>query len=92
MIVPAGGDAWKFAKLYIQLPGDWPVDELENDLWNWPIHWLRRIGQYPHDNGTWLGGGFTIIANDEPPKPLAANTKLACLMLLADRDFRRSVK
>lgn len=90
MIVPTDSDAWKYAELYMQLPGDWPVDDVENELWNWPMQWLMRIGQYPHDNNTWLGGGFTIIANEEPPKSFAPNTTLSCLMLLADREFRRT--
>ena len=46
--------------------------------------WLKRIARYPHDNDTWLGGPHTIIANGEPPEPLAPNTKLSCLMLLAN--------
>ena len=58
-------------------------DRRANEFY-WPIEWLKRIARYPHDNETWLGGPHTIIANDEPPEPFAPNTKMSCLMLLAN--------
>ncbi len=89
MNVPAGQEMWRFAELFMQLPGDWKVDKLDDPVWNWPIKWLLKIAQYPHANSTWLGGAFTIIANEEPPQPLAKNTQMTCLMLLANKTFKR---
>ena len=82
--VPEGFEQYRYTELMIGLPGDWPIGKPGSDADEhfWPIEWLRKIGWYPHDNDTWLGGPFTIIANDEPPKPLAPNTKLSCLLLL----------
>jgi hypothetical protein len=85
--VPAGQDAYRYTELFIRLPEDWP---LQGDAFGkpenfWPVKWLKQIACYPHDNDTWLGGPFTIIANDEPPEPLARNTRLSCLMLLHER-------
>jgi hypothetical protein len=85
MNVPKGAEQFQFAELLIYLPLSWPLtDQALKDPNNfWPIEWLRRIAHYPHDNKTWLGGPQTIIANDEPPKPLAPNTKMSCILLLA---------
>lgn len=86
MTVPAGGEAFQFAELVLRLPSDWPLtlDAFANPNHYWPIEWLKRIARYPHDNETWLGGPHTIIANGEPPEPFAPNTKMSCLMLLAN--------
>lgn len=90
MNTPAGQEDWQLAELYLQLPGDWQVDKVNDPEWNWPFLWLSQIARYPHENKTWLGGAFTIIANGEPPEPLAPNTKLSCLMLLSKKSFKRS--
>jgi hypothetical protein len=84
--VPAGADEYRYTELFVRLPGDWPTTQaaLRDDNYFWPFKWLRQIAAYPHDNDTWLGGPFPIIANDEPPQPLAPNTKLSCLLLLRE--------
>ncbi len=86
MTVPDGVDEYRFAELVIYLPKDWPLGkEALRDLNNfWPIEWLLRIGHYPHDNDTWLGGSATVISNDEPPLPLAENTKQSCLLAITE--------
>lgn len=90
MNVPSGEEDFALAELYIELPGDWKVGALKEANWSWPIRWLRRIAAYPHANKTWLGGALTIIANDDPPRPLAPNTPMTSLLLLADRSFKRT--
>jgi hypothetical protein len=84
MTVPEGGEEYQFAELVIYLPADWPLTEaaLQAPNTSWPINWLRRIAHSPHDNQSWLGGASAIIANGEPPKPLAPNTRLTCLLAL----------
>jgi Suppressor of fused protein (SUFU) len=89
MKVPAGQEKYAFAELFIQLPGDWNYRNAKNQNYRWPINWLRKIAQYPDQNDTWLGGEITIIANDDPPQPLAANTKFTSFLLLADKTFVR---
>jgi hypothetical protein len=86
MTVPKGGEEYEYAELLIYLPEDWPLDEsaLRDPNYYWPIEWLRRIARYPHVNHTWLGGRSAVIANDEPPKPLAPNTKLTCLLAVTE--------
>jgi hypothetical protein len=79
---------YQFAELYIQLPGDWPIkDSLGDPNYSWPIHWLRRLAKYPHQNNTWLGGPVTVVDNDDPPQPIAPNSKFTSMLLLADRNF-----
>jgi hypothetical protein len=88
MNVPPELSAFALAELFIQLPADWKYDSPEAQ-WHWPVEWLRRIAQYPHDNNTILGGPVTIIANDDPPKPLGPNTKFTSLLLVAEKSFDR---
>lgn len=85
--VPKGQDEYRYTELFIRLPGAWPMtrEALRSPNNFWPFEWLRRIAAYPHDNDTWLGGPYTIIATDDPPVPLAPNAKLSCLMLLRER-------
>jgi hypothetical protein len=86
MTVPTGGEDYQFAELVMYLPADWPFspETLADPNHSWPIDWLRRIAHYPHDNRTWLGGRSAVIANGEPPKPLATNTRLTCLLALVE--------
>ncbi len=90
MTVPKGGDdRFRYAELFIQLPADWPLakESLGDKKHGWPIHWLRTTAKYPHQNDTWLGGAVTILANDDPPKPIAPKTKFTSMLLLAERSF-----
>jgi hypothetical protein len=90
LTVPPGGEEYQYAELLIYLPRHWPLTQeaLADPNHFWPIDWLRRIARYPHEHHTWLGGPFTIIANDEPPQPLAPNTRLTCLLALPEaREF-----
>lgn len=88
MTTPPGCEEFRHAELLIHLPADWPMGEsaLRDVNTFWPFEWLRRIAAFPHENGTWLGGRYSIIATDEPPRPLAPNTKLSCLLLLQELD------
>lgn len=89
MTVPdeEGADEFRFAEIFIQLPSDWKYQEVGDPNWGWPQHWLRSMAQYPHINETWLGGPVTLVANDDPPQPLAPNTKFTTLLLLAEHSF-----
>jgi hypothetical protein len=46
------------------------------------------MAQYPSDQKTWLGGPVTIVANENPPEPLAPNTKFTTLLLIVDRSIK----
>ncbi len=89
MNVPSELSEYALAELFIELPGDWKFDSPQAQ-WHWPIEWLRRIAQYPHDNNTMLGGPVTIIANDDPPKPLGPNTNFTSLLMIAEKSFERN--
>jgi hypothetical protein len=86
MTVPPGGEEFRFAELVIYLPKGWPLTDraLKDPNHFWPVEWLRRIAFYPHQNRTWLGGPAAVIANGEPPEPLAPNTKLTCLLAMTE--------
>jgi hypothetical protein len=89
MSVPVGSEEYRFAELFIQLPAPWPLSKkaLGDPKNAWPVHWLPSIAKYPHEHETWLGGPATIIANGDPPEPLAPNMKFTSMLLLAERDF-----
>lgn len=77
---------YRYAELVIALPPDWrlPKDEFRNDDSLWPLEWLMQIAVFPHQHDSWLGGPFTIYARENPPRPVASNTSLSCMLLLAD--------
>jgi len=81
MTLPKGEAHFEYAELLMHLPADWPMKNPDD---GWPLQWLRQIAYYPHQAKTWLGGRYSIIANDEPPEPLGTNTELSCLLLIAD--------
>ena len=89
MNVPGGLEKYALAELFIQLPGEWEFAS-SDPRWSWPVEWLRRIAKYPHENNVCLGGPVTIIANNDPPEPLAPNTDFTSLMLVAEKSFKRS--
>ena len=93
MKVPKDGKEFRFAELFIQLPAFWPLDKAHLEQHPnsfWPFEWLRKIAAYPHANKTWLGGPATIIANDDPPEPLAPKLKFTSLLALAEKQFTRT--
>ena len=90
MNVPAGSDEYRFAELYVDLPGDWKIKEVKDMQWAWPLYWLRKMAQYPHNADTWLGGPVALIANEEPPRPLYKGCRFTTLLLFADSSFVRS--
>jgi hypothetical protein len=90
MKVPEGAQDYRFAEIYIDLPGDWKVREIKEIQWAWPLHWLRKMAQYPHNNGTWLGAPVTLIADEDPPKPFYKGCPFSALFLFADSSFKRS--
>jgi len=76
---------YQWAELYLQLPADWPYRKVEDPKFGWPVHWLRSMAQYPHQNDTWLGGAVAVVANGEPPEPIASNTRFNSMLMLIDR-------
>ena len=89
MKVPQGSEDYRHAELFIQLPAGWPLTKkaLADPKHGWPIRWLRQIAKYPHQNGTWLGGPATLIANDDPPQPLGPGLPFTSWLLIAEHDF-----
>lgn len=88
MNVPEGEDEWKYAELFIQLPGDWNYAELGDPNLGWPILRLRSLAKYPHQIGTWLGGPVTVVSNEDPPEPIAPNARFDSLLLLAEHQVK----
>jgi hypothetical protein len=90
MTVPEGGESFRFAELMLYLPREWPLTDkaLRDPNNSWPVQWLLKIARYPHENQTWLGGAASVIANGEPPRPLAPTTEMTCLLLLTEASER----
>ncbi len=86
MVVPHGQEEYQYAELLVHLPATWQLPNQSDwrEECGWPISWLRQIAYYPRQASTWLGGRHAIISNDEPPLPFAANTRLSCMLLIAD--------
>lgn len=90
MTVPDGQETWRYGELFIQLPGDWKYRDIGNREWDWPVHWLRRIAKYPHQQDTWLGDGVTVIDSNDPPERLAPNVRFTSFLLMAEKDVSTS--
>lgn len=90
MNTPEGAEEYRYAELFIELPGDWKIKEVKDMRWAWPLYWLRKMAQYPHNADTWLGGPVTLMANDDPPQPLWPGSKFTTLLLFAESSFQRS--
>jgi uncharacterized protein len=88
MNVPGGQEDYRYAELLMHLPSDWPLTKklLSDPEYNWPVRWLQETARFPHDNKTWLGGPFTIIAKDPPQK--IPGTNFTAMMLAAKGDMR----
>jgi len=89
---PGEDPDFRFAELFIQLPAGWPLgrEALTDPTHGWPITWMRRIAQYPHQAGVSLGGPVTIFAGEDPPQPLAPGLPFTSVLLLAEKDFVNS--
>ena len=64
--------------------GSFDKKSLRDPNYNWPIKWLQSLARYPFEHDTWLGFPATIITPEEPPKRLAPNMKMTCLLLMVD--------
>ena len=86
LATPDGEEEYQFAELFIQLPAGWKYSELRDLNWAWPIYWLRSNARYPHEAQIGFGP-VTMIANDNPPRPLSPDIKFTSLLLLAEKNF-----
>jgi hypothetical protein len=85
--VPPGGEAYRFAELVLYLDGwDTDIDEWQTPEHLWVINWVRRLAQIPFENDTWLNGKWTIISNEDPPRPLSEFTQMTCWLLLGEKE------
>lgn len=84
MAAAPGERDFQYAEIFMQLPSDWKYSEMHNPAYGWPVAWLRSIAQYPYQNNTGLGGPVTVIANGDPPQPLAPGVPFTSLLLLAE--------
>ena len=84
--VTAENKEYEYAELFIQLPKDWKYKDLKNPRWNWPIVWLRKIADIAQESEGGLGGGVTIIADDDPPTPIAPGLPFTSMLLMAEHE------
>lgn len=87
MHVPEGAEEYAYAEIYIQLPADWDYRNHGDLNLGWPQEWLRSMAQYPENKQSWLGGPVTLVANGDPPAPLAPDAEFTTLLLIADQSL-----
>lgn len=73
------------AELVICLPSDWQLP-VEDEVWYWPLRWLKLLARVPIEEDSWVGWGHTV-SNDGP---LAENTMLSALMLISPGAFEEA--
>jgi tetratricopeptide (TPR) repeat protein len=75
------------AEILVCLPPDWKVDEasMKDELWFWPLRWLKILARVPGEENTWVGWGHTFSSDS----PFAENTKFTTAMLVSPEAFSR---
>jgi hypothetical protein len=87
MRVPAGGEAYRYAELAILIEDSiWDESTWQQPEFRWLVDWMQRIARYPFENDTWLEGKWTIISNEDPPRPLSEFTRMTCWLLLGEKE------
>ncbi len=74
------------AELVIHLPKNWNISG-DDEIWYWPIRWLRKLARLPIVDDTWLGHGHVIPTED----PVAEDVLLNHIMIIYDEDKRVSL-
>lgn len=94
MPIPEHISSPKKCELAMVFPKMWPNDfnSSDNENYNWPLHWFRRIVAVPLQKKTWLGEGHSF-----PAKKLAPITEMSAFILVqpkvisflnsADKDY-----
>ncbi len=67
------------AELVVNLPKEWDINN-EDEVWYWPIRWLKILARLPIQQDTWLGFGHTIPSGE----PVANDVLFNCMMLIDD--------
>jgi len=94
MVIPELSEPFlshRFGEIYIQLPADWPSSQealLRDPNCNWVVHWLQLLGKIPYQEQTWYAPPATIVANGDPPAPLASGVKFTSFLLVDTQNFR----
>jgi tetratricopeptide (TPR) repeat protein len=78
MNVPPDGANLERAEVLVCLPPDWNLEKIDEEIWYWPLRWLKVLARLPIEENTWLGWGHTI-PNGEP---FADNTEFTTVLLL----------
>ena len=68
LVTPEGKEKYWYAEYFIEMPGTWPTkdEDLVQEKYFWPIHWLKAISRYPHEQETYYGEKKTVTAKMIP--------------------------
>lgn len=82
MNVPEDKEVPDTCELYFCLPSFWKWDEehMQNQNFNFPLHWLKRIMNVPIERDTFIAAGHTFPAGS-PPQKLCKLTKQEAFVL-----------
>lgn len=85
---PSGAEKYQNAELIVVVPKSWPSLQkaIKQKQFAWPIQWLFKIARYPIEKNTWLGGPWTTLSNEEPPKPLGLGTDFTAWILASPQN------
>ncbi|MDU1910713.1 suppressor of fused domain protein [Fusobacterium sp.] len=68
------------AELIINLPKDWNLQNTDEEIWYWPLRWLKILARLPIEQNTWLGFGHTVPSGE----PVAEDVLFNCMLLIDD--------
>lgn len=94
LTVPAGLEAASYAELLLVLPGDWDLtpETFAEPRNGWVIEWLRRAAHHFHEQRTWIGPGYGVLVNGNPPEPIAPHLPFDSLLLFHPRTDTSQVR
>ena len=90
MEVASDEEEFQYAELFIQLPASWPLssDALRQPEFGWPITWLRKIANFPHQSGVSIGP-VAALPEIKKSECFPVNSKFSGMLVLAEASFER---
>jgi hypothetical protein len=82
MAVPDADAERRYCELLTYLPATWNMQgDLSEAAW-WPAALLKQIGQFVHEQATWLGEGHTVVVS-EPGEIYVQGTLVSAALIRA---------
>jgi hypothetical protein len=69
-------------ELLLGLPSGWPLAQLKEAEYGWPVALIRALARLPHDHGSRLGPS-TIVPNGDPPQSYVGSSRFCAALAVS---------